>query len=431
MYPPNQSLKRLIPVDNSPGTLVDWKTTYHLHMSTLDLARLCKKAFQQKNFQIKPWGGTELSETLVNLAVKSGSFSRFCIDDRIPRSGYVGMFSAWLKNSLNKSVADEVFVAVNSEQLEIGFITVKRKDLNVNIGLLAVDENHRRLGVASALLCRAALWALEQFGGLEGTTMSVITQGNNLAACACYERFGFSVSALQAIFHVWLPDDLARPSRSDQDLIPFCRQHLTGKELSNVQHLLSSGLDSNSHYNLMCSMKIKDILGESSSRVLIVPSGTAALEMAALLCDLEPGDEVIMPSYTFSSTANAFVLRRAVPVFVDIRPDTLNIDESLIEDAITDRTRAICVVHYAGVPCEMDTICSIAKKYNLVVIEDAAQGFLSTYKGKQLGSIGDIGCFSFHYTKNVVCGEGGAISINRNERLARRSMIIWEKGTNR
>lgn len=153
--------------------------------------------------------------------------------------------------------------------------------------------------------------------------------------------------------------------------------------------------------------------------------------MAALLCDLQPGDEVIMPSYTFASTANAFVLRGAVAVFVDIRSDTLNIDETLIEQAITERTKAICAVHYAGTPCEMDTICEIAARHRLFVVEDAAQAFLSTYKGRPVGTIGDFGCFSFHYTKNIICGEGGAISINRSKELAKRALILWEKGTNR
>lgn len=163
----------------------------------------------------------------------------------------------------------------------------------------------------------------------------------------------------------------------------------------------------------------------------MVPSGTAALELAALLCDLQPGDEVIMPSYTFSSTANAFVLRGAVPVFVDVHEATLNINESLIEAAITEKTKVICVVHYAGMACEMDTIVGIAKKHRLKVIEDAAQAYLSYYKGQLLGTIGDFGCFSFHYTKNVICGEGGAISVNGSEELAKRALVMWEKGTNR
>ena len=152
--------------------------------------------------------------------------------------------------------------------------------------------------------------------------------------------------------------------------------------------------------------------------------------MAAILLDLKEGDEVIMPSYTFVSTANAFVLRGAAPVFVDIRPDTLNINENFIEQAITPKTKAICVVHYAGVSCEMDKILEIAKKYNLAVIEDAAQALGSFYKGKPCGTIGDMGCFSFHETKNIISGEGGAIIIN-NEKYIERSEIIREKGTNR
>jgi dTDP-4-amino-4,6-dideoxygalactose transaminase len=152
--------------------------------------------------------------------------------------------------------------------------------------------------------------------------------------------------------------------------------------------------------------------------------------MAAILADIQPGDEIIMPSYTFVSTANAFVLRGGIPVFVDIREDTLNIDESLIEAAITSRTKAIVPVHYAGVACDMDTIMGIANKYNLLVIEDAAQGVMSTYKGRTLGSIGHLGCYSFHETKNIISGEGGALIIN-DERFAERAEIIREKGTNR
>ncbi len=168
----------------------------------------------------------------------------------------------------------------------------------------------------------------------------------------------------------------------------------------------------------------------NAQKVLLTNSGTAALEIAALLCDLEPGDEVILPSFTFSSTANAFVLAGAALVFVDIRPDTMNIDEKKIEEAITDKTKAICVVHYAGVACEMDTIMSIARKYDLFVVEDAAQGVMSTYKGRALGTIGDFGCYSFHETKNYSMGEGGAIIIN-DAKYNDRAEIIREKGTNR
>lgn len=163
---------------------------------------------------------------------------------------------------------------------------------------------------------------------------------------------------------------------------------------------------------------------------LLVHSGTAALEIAAVLMDLKPGDEVIMPSYTFCSTANAFVLQGAVPVFVDIREDTMNIDEGKIESAITSKTKAIVPVHYAGVACEMDTIIDIAKRHGLVVIEDAAQAFDSYYKGKPLGVIGDMGCFSFHETKNIMSGEGG-LFVTNSSIWAERAEIIREKGTNR
>lgn len=167
-----------------------------------------------------------------------------------------------------------------------------------------------------------------------------------------------------------------------------------------------------------------------AEKVLLTTSGTAALEMAAVLCDLKPGDEVILPSFTFSSTATAFQAMGATLVFVDIRPDTMNIDESLIEDAITDRTRVIVPVHYAGVSCEMDAIMDIARRHNLMVVEDAAQGVMSTYKGRALGTIGTFGCYSFHETKNYSMGEGGALVIN-DPKYIQRAEIIREKGTNR
>lgn len=177
-----------------------------------------------------------------------------------------------------------------------------------------------------------------------------------------------------------------------------------------------------------CNKKFEELTG--TKKALITTSGTSALEMSAILADIKPGDEVIMPSYTFVSTANAFVLRGAKIVFVDIRPDTMNIDETLIEDAITEKTKAIVPVHYGGVSCEMDTICDIAKRHNLLVIEDAAQGVMSYYKGKALGSIGDFGCYSFHETKNYSMGEGGAVLVNHQDDVE-RAEIIREKGTNR
>ena len=211
--------------------------------------------------------------------------------------------------------------------------------------------------------------------------------------------------------------------------IPYNRPYMTGKELFYIEKAYADGhLAGDGQFTRECSKWLELTLG--CKRALLTHSCTAALEMAAILTSVGPGDEIIMPSYTFVSTANAFVLRGAKPVFVDIRPDTLNIDEQLIESAITERTRAIVVVHYAGVACEMDTIMAIAKKHRLIVIEDAAQAILSTYKGRYLGTIGHIGCLSFHETKNIISGEGGALLVNDEAYIA-RAEIIREKGTDR
>lgn len=204
---------------------------------------------------------------------------------------------------------------------------------------------------------------------------------------------------------------------------------MTGKEMSNISRAHSNGhLSGDGPFTKKCHEWIEEKTG--SKRALLTHSCTAALEMCALLLNINPQDEVIMPSFTFVSTANAFALRGATPVFVDIRPDTANINENLIEAAITSRTKAIVVVHYAGVACEMDSIMAIAKKYNLAVIEDAAQGIMSRYKGNALGSIGDLGAYSFHETKNIISGEGGLLLVNR-EVLISRAEIIREKGTDR
>lgn len=210
---------------------------------------------------------------------------------------------------------------------------------------------------------------------------------------------------------------------------PFNQPHLSGKELTYIAEAHFNGqLAGDGPFTMRCHKWLESYSG--SARALLTHSCTAALEMAAILLDIRPGDEVIMPSYTFVSTANAFVLRGAIPVFVDIREDTLNLDEEKIEAAITNRTKAIVVVHYAGVACNMDRILDIAHAHGLKIVEDAAQGMLSFYKGKPLGSIGDLGTLSFHETKNVISGEGGAILIN-DESLAQRGEIIREKGTDR
>lgn len=212
-------------------------------------------------------------------------------------------------------------------------------------------------------------------------------------------------------------------------MIRFNKPYMTGKELWYIaQAHHNSVLAGNGEFTKRCEGWLEARTGVAQS--LITHSCTGALEMAALLAGLQPGDEVIMPSYTFVSTANAVVLRGAIPVFIDIRSDTLNIDETLIEDAITEKTKAIMPVHYAGVACEMDTIMEIAARHNLWVIEDAAQGVMSTYKGRALGSIGDFGAYSFHETKNIISGEGGALLV-RDEEHSKLAEIIWEKGTDR
>lgn len=212
-------------------------------------------------------------------------------------------------------------------------------------------------------------------------------------------------------------------------IIPFNKPHLCGKELLYIsQAHAASQLAGDGFFTKKCNAGLEKSTG--ANKALLTHSCTAALEMSALLLDIQPGDEVIVPSYTFVSTANAFVLRGGVPVFVDVREDTLNLDESLVENAITSRTRAIVPVHYAGVSCEMDTIIAIAKKHGLNVVEDAAQGFMSSYKGQALGTIGDLGTLSFHETKNVISGEGGALLVN-NPDLERGAEIVREKGTDR
>ena len=212
-------------------------------------------------------------------------------------------------------------------------------------------------------------------------------------------------------------------------MTPFNKPFKTGRELDYIADAHEAGhLAGDGKYTKLCNRWIEQQTG--TKRALLTHSCTAALEMAALLADVGPGDEVIMPSYTFVSTANAFVLRGAVPVFVDIRADTLNLDEALIAAAITPRTRAIVPVHYAGVGCEMDAIMALARQHELLVIEDAAQAAMASYRGRPLGAIGDLAALSFHETKNLISGEGGALLVN-DARFCERAEVIREKGTNR
>ena len=221
----------------------------------------------------------------------------------------------------------------------------------------------------------------------------------------------------------------AKPPFTGHEKIRFNVPPFTGKEYDYIRQAVENQkICGDGEFTRKASLWFQERTG--TKKCLMTTSCTHALEMAALLCDLKPGDEVIMPSYTFVSTADAFVLRGAVPVFVDIRPDTMNIDETLIEAAITEKTKAIVPVHYAGVACEMDTIMDIAKRHDLLVVEDAAQGVMSKYKGQALGAIGDYGCYSFHETKNYSMGEGGALLIKDAGKVD-RAEIIREKGTDR
>jgi dTDP-4-amino-4,6-dideoxygalactose transaminase len=217
---------------------------------------------------------------------------------------------------------------------------------------------------------------------------------------------------------------------SKDNWIPYNRPFIVGKELEYISQAVNEHchISGNGPFTKKCQTWLEQNLG--CPKALLTHSCTAALEMAAILCDIQPGDEVIMPSFTFVSTANAFVLRGGVPVFVDIRPDTLNLNEKQIASSVTAKTKAVVPVHYAGIPCAIDEIMDIAEKNKLLVIEDAAQAYLSRYKGRSLGTLGHLGCLSFHETKNIISGEGGALLIN-DERLVNRAEIIWEKGTDR
>jgi dTDP-4-amino-4,6-dideoxygalactose transaminase len=238
-----------------------------------------------------------------------------------------------------------------------------------------------------------------------------------------------NVTASNKAFGVGSPASPVHPADELVLNVPFNRPLITNRELQCVSEAIANGqLSGDGEFTKRCQAWLQQQIGCHAA--LMTHSCTAALEMAALLADIQPGDEVIMPSYTFVSTANAFVLRGAVPVFVDIRPDTLNIDETKVEAAITSRTKAIAPVHYAGVSCEMDSLTAIAEAHNLFIIEDAAQAIQSQYKGKPVGSMGHLAALSFHQTKNIVSGEGGALLIN-DPHLMERAEIIREKGTNR
>lgn len=415
-------------------------------------------------------------EALIDLGLVSGEHSRFRRDPALTRAQFEAMYRAWVCNSISRKAADEVLVCrekntgvvagmitlklvssdddggvvdvtdenKNGGKNDKGTVEERHKNENKNdkenvkdatngalpsptnvastvatIGLLAVSPKYQRQGIGRTLMRAAFQWATKR----NARVVEVSTQEENAGAMRFYASQGFQEVSRKTNYHIWIPSSVVG-SR-----VRFNVPYFTGREVLALNDVIeSSALDSLGKYTRRCQEWMERTLG--SPQALLTHSATAALEQAAILCQLKEGDEVIMPSYTFVSTANAVVLRGAVPVFVDVIPEDITIDASAIEAAITEKTRAIIVVHYAGMPCDMDPIMALAKRHNLYVIEDAAQALLSKYKGRHLGTIGHFGCFSFHYTKNTVCGEGGALLVN-DEQFLVQSRIVREKGTNR
>jgi len=305
----------------------------------------------------------------------------------------------------------------------VGFAAIKREDTTARSTLFYINDCHEDEDcrgliyfVLTSLLSRGIATCTFEIQSSNTQLKNLVTEcGGVLVETMTHHNFWFQTKELK--------NDMVT-SEIPQNL-PF----LTGNEFVNVKKILeSNSISTHYEYGPYCERYLEESLG--CLKALLVSSGTSALELCSLALNLGVGDEVIMPSYTFVSTANAFVVYGATPVFIDVRKDTLNIDESLIENAITPKTKAIVVVHYAGVSCEMDVIMKIAKKYNLYVIEDNAHGVYAKYKGKYLGTIGHLSALSFHYTKNITCGEGGAVMIN-DYKLIGACLIAWEKGTNR
>jgi GNAT superfamily N-acetyltransferase len=421
MNAPAQDSKTVQKFAQRSGHFCASKVTYSilLNKSLVSALGHMTKAQEIREFE----GDTPCCE-LIELGKLAGEDSRYMNDPNLSYAQFESIYSAWMHNSVTGKVADVVFTAWTGPSIS-GMVTVKIRNSEVaSIGLLAIDAQHRRLGIGFALVASALNWVLGK--GL--TTCEIATQETNHNARKLYEKCGGILTSTTTDFHFWLgKTPFNDPGTSSY--IPQNVPYITGGEISNLREVFEGqNIATHGKFGTQCQERLQNELGVL--QVLLVTSGTSALELCSLAINTVHGDEIIMPSYTFVSTASAFVNHGGIPVFVDIRGDTQNIDETKIEEAITEKTKAIVVVHYAGVPCEMDTIMSIASKYNLFVIEDNAHGIFSTYKGKPLGSIGHLAAHSFHYTKNLSCGEGGAVFVNAPELIA-ACMIAWEKGTNR
>jgi len=397
------------------------KVTYRILLNESLISAL---GHYTKSQDIREFDGDVPCSKLIELSKHAGCGSRYMNDPNLSYTQFESVYTAWVRNSVAGKVADVVLTARKGSSIS-GMVTVKIQNSDVvSIGLLAVDPQHRRLGIDVALVVSALSWALDRGRNI----CEIATQETNQNARQLYEKCGGILTPMSMDFHFWLgTTPFNDPVTSSS--IPYNVPYVTGGEITNLHEVFESKkVETHGKFGKQCQERLQNELG--ALKVLLVTSGTSALELCSLAINTVHGDEIIMPSYTFVSTATAFVNHGGIPVFVDIRRDTQNIDESKIEEAITEKTKAIVVVHYAGVPCEMDTIMSIASRHNLFVIEDNAHGIFSTYKSKPLGSIGHLGAHSFHYTKNLSCGEGGAVFVNAPELIA-PSMIAWEKGTNR
>ena len=379
--------------------------------------------------------------TLARLAFLAGEHSRFRQDPALTNAQFKRMYMAWVDNSISGEAADKVItircaghIVKDEVQAQAapataefghaiaGFVTIALSDdkTSASIGLLAVSPSFQRQGLGAALMNAATSWAASAGARL----LTVKTQAANHTAVSFYSSRGFDLAGPpKTAYHIWLTHKVASRIRYN---VPY----ITGDEIGALARVIGAdAIDSLGPYTAACERWLEAELG--CSKVLLTLSATAALEQATLLCNLQPGDEVIMPSFTFVSTANAVAIRGAVPVFVDITGGSdLNLDPEAVRRSVTNKTKAIIVVHYGGRACDMDAIMQLAEEMNLVVIEDAAQAFLSTYNGMHLGTIGHFGCLSFHYTKNTICGEGGALLVN-DASLHSQAVIVREKGTNR
>lgn len=366
----------------------------------------------------------EPSPELIQLGLQAGQDSRFHNDPNLSYQQFERLYTALVKKCTRKLDADVVLTAIDNKRA-IGFVAVKKGQVgNIpSISLLAIHPEYRRKNIGKSLVV-AALKVLYVAGY---QTCEVTMQSSNKGARSLCEVCGGLLVSKSIDFHFWFATSPFNDMLTSD--IPGNKPYVCGGELTNLEQVFSSKqIATHGKFGEKCQRRLETELG--ALRVLLVTSGTSALELCSLAIDTRPGDEIIMPAYTFVSTANAFVNHGGTPVFVDIRRDTQNIDEHKIERAITPNTKAIVVVHYAGVPCEMDTIMDIAFRHGLYVIEDNAHGIFSTYKGRFLGTIGHLAAHSFHYTKNISCGEGGAVFVNRPE-LISPCQVAWEKGTNR